>query len=51
MTRVLLDLGRIDEAERLLATIEAAAPPRTARSSLITTTTVRAQLLLAQRAL
>ena len=51
LTRVLLDLGRTDEAERLLASIEAAAPPRTARSSLITTTTVRAQLLLAQRAL
>ena len=51
LARVLLDLGRTDEAERLLASIEAAGPPRTARSSLVTTTTVRAELLLAQRAL
>ena len=34
LTRVLLDLGRIDEAERLLTSIEAAGPPRTVRSSL-----------------
>src|SRR4030095_4555572 len=48
LTRVLLDLGRIDEAERLLASIEAAGP-RTTRSSLVTTTTVRAEVLLARR--
>ena len=51
LTRVLLELGRTDEAERLLTSIEAAGPPRTVRSSLVTTPTVRAQLLLAQRAL
>ena len=50
LARVLLDLGRTDEAERLLASIEAAGP-RTARSPLVTTTTLRAELLLAQREL
>ncbi len=50
LTRVLLDLGRTDEAERLLVSIEAAGP-RTTRSPLVTTTTVRAELLLAQREL
>jgi len=48
LTRVLLDLGRIDEAERLLASIEAAGP-RTTRSSLVTIATVRAEVLLARR--
>jgi len=51
LTRVLLDLGRTDEAERLLTSIEVAGPPRIVRSSLVTTTTVRAELLLSQRAL
>ena len=51
LARVLLDLGRTDEAERLLASIEAAGPPRAVRSSLVTTATTRAELLLAQRAL
>ena len=51
LTRVLLELGRTDEAERLLTSIEAAGPPRTVRSSLVTTMTVRAELLRAQRAL
>ncbi len=51
LTRVLLDLGRTDEAERLLASIEAAGTrarcgPRSSRRQ-----TVRAELLLAQRAL
>jgi serine/threonine protein kinase len=50
LARVLLDLGQTAEAERLLASIEAAGT-RTTRSSLITTTTVRAELLLAQREL
>src|SRR4030095_10759397 len=48
LTRVLLELGRADEAERLLTSIEAAGKPRTVRSSLITTMTVRAELLRAQ---
>ncbi|MET1083698.1 MAG: hypothetical protein ABWY12_11720, partial [Burkholderiales bacterium] len=50
LARVLLDLGRTAEAERLLASIEAAGT-RTTRSSLVTTMTVRAELLLAQREL
>jgi serine/threonine-protein kinase len=51
LARVLLELGRTGEAERLLAPIEAAGSPRASRSGLVTTTTVRAELLLAQRAL
>ena len=47
LTRVLLDLGRTEEAERLLVSIETAGP-RTTRSALVTTKTVRAELLLAQ---
>ncbi|HJW51658.1 MAG TPA: serine/threonine-protein kinase [Burkholderiaceae bacterium] len=47
LARVLLDLGRTEEAERLLVSIETAGP-RTPRSPLVTTKTVRAELLLAQ---
>jgi eukaryotic-like serine/threonine-protein kinase len=50
LARVLLELGRTGEAERLLAPIEVAGL-REHRSGLVTTTTVRAELLLAQRAL
>jgi MalT-like TPR region len=51
LARVLVALGRTDEAERLLTAIEVAGTPRTARSSLVTTATVRAEMLLAQHAL
>jgi tetratricopeptide (TPR) repeat protein len=50
LTRVLIDLGRTDEAERLLASIEAAGSQRTMRPFL-TVPAVRAELLLARRAL
>ena len=50
LTRVLIDLGRTDDAERLLTSIEAAGSQRTMRP-FITVPAVRAELLLARRAL
>jgi tetratricopeptide (TPR) repeat protein len=48
LAQVMVELGRFDEADRLLAAVEAAVPPSSGSYTRLTPATVRASALLAQ---
>ena len=48
LAQVMIELGRFDEADRLLAAVEAAVPPSSGSYTRLTPATVRASALLAQ---